>query len=328
MSPSSDVAQLAESILYRHSAVSDVAEAGQGWLPTLWLELERSGLTVIGSGADRGGLDDWAAMMRAAGKFAAPVPVVESTLAGLILVRAELAILPGALTIGTAGLNDEFVAVPWARHCEHAVLVTDERVDVVALTDCEVIRDHNLAGEPRDTLIPRAGAALASSTGSVRVDDVLQLGALARALQIGGALERVLALTVDHARTRKQFGRPIGEFQAVQEKIALLAAEVAAAQGALTVAMESVGADVSRSCLAVGSAKIRCSAAAGYGAQLAHQVHGAIGYTYEHPLRLFTTRLWSWRDEFGSERWWSERVGAELLSSRGDHALWEQVCDV
>ena len=141
-------------------------------------------------------------------------------------------------------------------------------------------------------------------------------GAMARSAQISGALERALALSAEHAGVREQFGRPIAKFQAVQDLIARLAGESAATKAAVDAAART-GADLS----AVAAAKVRASIAASEGARLAHQIHGAIGVTYEHQLHHFTTRLWSWRDEFGTEAAWARLLGARV-SADGGAGFW------
>ncbi|PPR59763.1 MAG: hypothetical protein CFH10_01784, partial [Alphaproteobacteria bacterium MarineAlpha4_Bin2] len=57
------------------------------------------------------------------------------------------------------------------------------------------------------------------------------------------------------------------------------------------------------------------------GAAIAHQVHGAIGFTMEHILQRYSRRVWSWRDEFGSESTWAVRLGAAMAAKGGDE-LW------
>ena len=77
----------------------------------------------------------------------------------------------------------------------------------------------------------------------------------------------------------------------------------------------------SRSVSAVAGAKVRVGEAAGAGAAIAHQVHGAMGFTFEHRLHQFTRRLWSWRDEYGQESEWAIRLG-RMVAAAGADALW------
>jgi acyl-CoA dehydrogenase len=128
-------------------------------------------------------------------------------------------------------------------------------------------------------------------------------------------------MTVDYARERIQFGRPIGQFQAMQQEIAVLAGDAAAAQAAADAAAAALDLDDGGDVLAVAVAKARVGEAAGRASKIAHQVHGAIGFTHEHALHHRTRRLWAWRDECGSESWWAERVGEAVLAA-GDCGLW------
>jgi acyl-CoA dehydrogenase len=76
--------------------------------------------------------------------------------------------------------------------------------------------------------------------------------------------------------------------------------------------------------LPVAVAKVRAGEAAGVGAGIAHQTHGAIGFTYEHSLHFATRRLWSWRAEFGSESAWARELG-RAVAARGADALWSDL---
>jgi alkylation response protein AidB-like acyl-CoA dehydrogenase len=156
------------------------------------------------------------------------------------------------------------------------------------------------------------------------LDSVLLPGALMRAAQMAGAMERVLALTVQYAKDRVQFGKPIGAYQAIQQQLAVLAGQSAAATRAVDAAFETAarGDDLF---FDVAVAKIRAGEAAGVAASVAHQVHGAIGFTDEHVLHYFTRRLWTWRAEFGSESFWARRLGTHALSELGPDRLWPAV---
>jgi acyl-CoA dehydrogenase len=74
----------------------------------------------------------------------------------------------------------------------------------------------------------------------------------------------------------------------------------------------------------IAAAKIRTGEAAGLGAGIAHQCHGAIGFTYEHSLHFVTRRLWSWRAEFGGEGYWQAELG-RAAAREGGNALWPMV---
>jgi alkylation response protein AidB-like acyl-CoA dehydrogenase len=75
---------------------------------------------------------------------------------------------------------------------------------------------------------------------------------------------------------------------------------------------------------AIAIAKARAGESAGIGAAIAHQVHGAIGFTLEHSLHFSTKRLWSWRDEFGNEHEWNTYFGRHLLRE-GPDRLWPEI---
>jgi acyl-CoA dehydrogenase len=146
-----------------------------------------------------------------------------------------------------------------------------------------------------------------------------------RSLQMAGALEAILDMSVTYANERVAFERPIGKFQAIQHNLARLAGEVAAsvaASGSAADAIANASAPAGEAIiLEVASAKIRVGEAAAEGAAIAHQVHGAIGFTREHTLHRFTRRLWAWRDDFGSESFWAVRLGT-LVASKGADDLW------
>jgi acyl-CoA dehydrogenase len=226
-------------------------------------------------------------------------------------------------------LTGEVRGVPFARFANAIVIpvlsAEGPRLAMAPRDRAELDLGMNLAGEPRDT-VRFSGVLLAHDQVSEPSDAaaaarVRRLGAFSRAALMSGALQRILAMTVDYARERIQFGRPIGQFQAMQQELAVLAGEAAAAQAAAEAAAAALDLDDGSDVLAVAVAKMRVGEAAGRGAKVAHQVHGAIGFTHEHELHHRTRRLWAWRDEYGSESWWAERVGATFLAAGGE-GLW------
>ncbi|MBI1239069.1 MAG: hypothetical protein GC199_06965 [Alphaproteobacteria bacterium] len=165
--------------------------------------------------------------------------------------------------------------------------------------------------------------ALAEQLMEKAPGDAMEKGALMRAAQLAGAVERTLALTVQYARDRVQFGKPIGSFQAIQQQLAILAGQSASASAAVDAAFETAarGESASRD---IAVAKVRAGEAAGAAVAIAHQVHGAIGFTDEHVLHHFTRRLWMWRGEFGAESYWAARLADWALAGSPDD-LWSRV---
>jgi acyl-CoA dehydrogenase len=184
--------------------------------------------------------------------------------------------------------------------------------------------DVNLAFEPRDTLTWSGAPVLAAAPAgeALPLNALTAAGALARSAQMAGGLEFLLAQSVKYVTERVQFGRPLASFQAIQHQLALLAGHTAAAGMAAQRAFATM--DAGDAVFEIAAAKIRAGEAAGLGAGIAHQCHGAIGFTYEHSLHFVTRRLWSWRAEFGAEAYWAAALGREV-AARGADALWPYV---
>src|SRR5690606_24796053 len=115
-------------------------------------------------------------------------------------------------------------------------------------------------------------------------------GALGHAAEILGAASRVLDLTVDYAKERVQFGRPIGSFQAVKHRCADMLVDVEGMRSAVYYAAWCVGAGDRDRSIAASTAKTWCSDAGRRVMASGLQVHGGIGFTWEHDLHLFLKR--------------------------------------
>lgn len=317
-----------------------------GWKAPLWSALEESGLTLTwvpdtlgGAGAD---ISDGFDVLRAAGSHAVAVPLAETMLAGWLLSQAGIACPSGPMTVApvrgiggvTLGKNGKLsgtaAQVPFARDAAHiAVLVRRGDDTVVALVErkaCAIKEGRSLADEPKDTVTFDGVTPLtvADAADGIDEDTLCQMGAAARACQMAGALETMLTVSVDYAKERVAFERAIGKFQAVQHLLARLGGEVCAAvavAGSAAAAIQRANGFDEHVFVEIASAKIRIGEAAGEGAAIAHQVHGAIGFTIEHILHRFSRRLWSWRDDFGSEAEWAVRLGS-LIATKGADELW------
>jgi acyl-CoA dehydrogenase len=331
--------------LFGALATKELIESSEkgAWPEKLWRALEEGGLTLPLVSEDAGGAGgtwlDAHVVVRAAGRHTAPVPLAETIIAGWLLSRAGLEVPLGPLTLapvrageglalarrgGGFSLSGTATRVPWGRHAGHVVSVTaldgQATVALVAAGGARVTEDTNLALEPRDTLVFDAAPVVAAAPApGVALDAIRLYGAMARAAQMAGALDSCLEQAVRYATERKQFGRPIGSFQVIQQNLAVLAGHVAASGIAAESAFRA--ADRGDARFEVAVAKIRVGEAAGIGAGIAHQAHGAIGFTYEHSLHFATRRLWSWRAEFGSESAWARELG-RAVAARGADALW------
>ena len=316
------------------------------WMQPLWRALVDAGLPHAWVPEDLGGagasLADGFAILGIAGRYALPLPVAETLLASWLLSRAGIPVSPGAITVAPARPQDRIrlgpdgrlsgraAGVPFASLADYiAVLAASGADAVVALVyarDCAIGEGANLAGDPANVVTFDGIKPLDSAPAPKAIDRamLMTMGAVVRSVEIAGALEAILALSVAYANERIAFERPIGKFQAVQQNLARLAGETAAALAAAGSAADSIaqpGIDADALLLEAASAKIRCGEAAAEGAAIAHQVHGAIGFTQEHVLHRFTLRMLGWRDDFGSESYWAEKLGA-LVAARGADKFW------
>lgn len=318
------------------------ADAG-AWQAALWQLVEDSGFTHVLAEADGAGGEGWHSaypVLQAVGYHRVPLPLVETVIANGLLAAAGLEPRDGPLTLiqqdGALSLRMDgarlvvdgtATAVPWARHAKHLAIAGsagDRRVvAVVAANSAGISMSHseNIAHEPRDTVGFRDVRCLGHAPWEAGLPDApaTLFGALARSAMIVGAAQSLLQQSVEYANQRVQFGRPIAKYQAVQHMLAVMAGEVACAQTATLAACEAAAR--APSVFDVAVAKVRAGQAAGVVAGLAHQVHGAFGFTHEHTVHYATRRLWSWRSDFGGESVWAARLGRQAIERGGD-AFW------
>jgi len=347
------MARLFADIVPSSTMAWDQSDATTATWTSAWVRIVESGLPRLLVAESRQGFGgtwkDAGAVFALTGRHALPYPVAETILANGLLDEAGLPACNGPITVGradsTARLDGKssasatftgtLKAVPWARSCKEVVTLlrpaagagNHVRAMVVKLCVADAantIARRNIAGEPRDDLIfadaqPQLIAEVHAHTATL-----LQRGALARTAQMAGALEALLDLTVKYARERQQFGRALAAFQAIQQQIAVLAAETAAVGCAASAACEAAEKWASNSVdtsFEISAAKLRANEAAGISNGIAHQVHGAMGITREYRLHLLTRRLWSWRGEFGNDSYLKNTLSRRILE-RGADNFW------
>ncbi len=303
----------------------EVIGAAEGGLNAkVWGALWESGMATVGlaesAGGSGGSPQDAAAIAKAVGRFAAPVPLVElSLVGGWVCEQAGIALPDGPVAVvieAEAGPARAY----WCPTAEHLVVVGEGGVGLAPASAATVARSGvNQAGEPwADVTV--SGVSLQPGPSPL---DVRARGALARSLTMAGALGQAAELSVQYCNEREQFGRAIGKFQVLQQYLAQMAGEAAAAEAAADNAVDVVasGADAHEAVRAIAAAKTVTGRAVGTINRLAHQIHGAIGYTDEHRLQYSTRRLWAWRDEYGSDAEWAAVLGRSVVAAGGP-ALW------
>ena len=275
------------------------------WSDAHWQAVTALGLPKLllpeaqgGAGAS---LAEGAAAIEALGALGDPSPAADTAVLSWLLARqgpAFSAVPDAPLVLAEPGCR-----VPWP---DNAGAVDSAGRTVAAPEDQG---GQLLNGAPASAPLPGAADS---------VTPFRQAMAAARALQIAGAAGAALEMTIDYVRERRQFGRPLARFQAVQQHIAVAAAETAAAAQIARAAFAALDRD---DLFLAASAKIATGRAGTIAAKAAHQFHGAMGYTAEYPLHRLTRAIWQWREDFGNEDWWSRRLGQQVCRNGAD-ALW------
>lgn len=344
------VAETAERIFADLADAQTINASKDGsWKAPLWNALSENGLPLAWVPEDCGGsgasLEEGFGVLSAAGRSGIAVPLAETMLAGWLLAQAKIASPEGVMTVAPASPKDRITlnadgklsgrarGVPFARETKYtAVLATTDNGASIALVEtksCRIEGGLNLGSDGSDivTFDDVQPLIVKPAPNGFNQTTLLLMGCVVRSLQIAGALESMLDISVRYSNERVAFEKKISKFQAVQHNLARLAGEVSAALAAATSAADTIA-----NCktfddavfLEAASAKIRCSEAAEKGAAIAHQVHGAIGFTIEHILHRYTLRALAWRDDFGNESYWAVELG-KLVAERGADELWPLV---
>lgn len=251
-----------------------------------------------------GSLEDAAIIAWRAGYHAAPLPVVTLLLAPVLEVEGSFALAaPGAtLAEGPA---------------DRIALVRGDTLTLNAAAPAVTALDHR-------PWVRATGPAIETLSRPGLEDRVSMQGACLTAAAMLGAMQRVCEITIDYANTRKQFGRPLSAFQAIQHRIAEAASEQAVAQAAVAGAIRAADGGWQRPIL-WQSAKVQAGRAATSVTAAAHQVLGAIGFTEEHVLHHYSKKLWVWRDSWGRQAALEAEIGAAAAAD--PRGLWPHTVD-
>jgi acyl-CoA dehydrogenase len=336
--------------LLRDSVIGACGElADTGWHPRAWAALEEIGVTALVVPEANGGAGatyaDAAVVLPALGSLAASLPIVEvGLLAGWLMTLAGSQLPTGVVTAAMADdidvqpsgdgwlLSGRVPRVPWARHADRVVILTRLGAGWYALdlpcAGLDIRHGVNVAGEPRDSIVLSGVVVSDDQMHRLGEADALGVefrrrGAFGRSLMMAGAAQSVYAYTVRYAGERQQFGRALAAMPPVQQMLAQLAAETSAMTVAVEAAALALDRDPSQT-WALDAARIRTDAAVQTVTAIGHQIHGAIGFTREHPLHRLTARLWAWREEYRNQSAWADVFG-ENLCQKGDLTLWHHL---
>jgi acyl-CoA dehydrogenase len=310
-------------------AALEAAEAGT-FPQAAWDAINESGFGLVlvpeASGGIGAGLPEAAAILLAAGEHAVPGPLLELVLGNHLLALAgrEPSTAPLALAFaeGTVAAAQPLSLrnVPWARAAQQVLVVARTAAGAgLAVVPARELELHAEIGDASGE--PLARFELPSSTpwqplAGLDFDACLRRAALLRGAQMMGAMRWCLERTTAYTQERKQFGREIGKFQVVQQMMAEMASAVVASHAILDAAI----ADPDNPSM-VAAARSRLGDAADIVFAHGHQVHGAIGFSYEYVLHFRTRRLMAWRDQFGTVAYW-RRVLAGSFTGRKADEVW------
>jgi alkylation response protein AidB-like acyl-CoA dehydrogenase len=273
------------------AALRDAWSNETGRVPGLWAQLVEMGVVAMLAPEADGGLGmsmvDLVLILEETGRFAVPEPIVETAAFGVpLLGRADLTVTTGHSYLPWADTADVLIAAFQQYDPATTELVPHASVDGAR-------RLFELRGE--GTLV--AGDLEAAFTRSL----------IGVAAQLCGLSDRMLEMTAEYVKERKQFGVPVGSFQAVKHhlanaRVALEFARPLTYRAAVT--LESVHASM---------AFAKAADTAAMTAKAALQCHGAIGYTTEYDLHLYMKRAWALMRCFGDARFHRGRVAEAIL---------------
>lgn len=298
-------------------------------------KLAEQGLTALSVPEAQDGLGmgdvDWTLMTQELGYFGIPDSLADTAYlaAGLLTALPETHAMRNTwlsrIADGSARIALGHPVNPWVADAHMADLLllahpTDSGTEWHALapeqvqvTPCASIdasrRLATVAWTPTDATRIASGAE-----GQALADDLLDRGALNVSGQLLGLAQRMLDLTVDYAAQRKQFGKPIGSFQAVKHQLADVVTKIEFAKPVLYRAASAMANGEAHRSVRISHAKLVCADAGWFSARKGIQVHGAMGYTWEVDLQMFMKRAWVLDASWGDRAFHKQRMADALLA--------------
>jgi alkylation response protein AidB-like acyl-CoA dehydrogenase len=289
----------------------------------LWKAMVDQGWTGVELPEQQGGLGlgmvEAVVLAEQVGAHVAPAPFLENLLAAGALADTDARSWVERLVTGDAIACVAWrpdIPVPYAPAADVAVVIKEEEVLLVDLSGGPAIEREAAMDLTRPLgWLRLEGRATTSIGGATEADRLLDRGAALYAAALLGGAQRVLAMSTDYAKERVQFGKPIGSFQAVKHRCADMLVDVEGMRSTAYWAAWCLSAEDDEASIAASTAKTWCSDAARRVMASALQVHGGIGFTWEHDLHLFLKRSQLDQVAFGDGAYHRERLGAMLRKS-------------
>lgn len=315
-----------------------------GWPGELWDMVCELGLPTVLLDDDHGGMggswSDAYVVVRRCGYASVPLPIPEAIVANWLAAQHELELPDGPagiipVTLSADAFSDdrysgEIARIPWGRDAAYYLGITSaQELVVLGREGVDIECEDNLGHDPRDDVTFSGSPVTHRAATTLPADALRWLCAMLRSAQIAGAGARCLEIGVEFAAQREQFGRPLSRFQAIQHHLAVMAGQLATVEAISAAAFHAmdtygIGTGGRDAQFEIAAAKCRASDAVEPLTRIAHQVHGAIGFTYEYGLHFYTRRLWSWRAEIGGAGEWAEYLG-RIAQAEGGENVWAYI---
>lgn len=305
------------SLLEDVSPLSAVRHAEiNGDVSTIWPVIQDSGFLDALIPEDKGGAglspQGIAPLMIACGEHLVPAPVAETIAARAIMAQSGVSPTEEPVTLWPQTAEGHLFSTVAPAFCSDAMALTQSG-DLFRLVALE-------AGE-RDAfnfipaILPSHGSTITEFT--IAGPDLMSWMAAINAAYMAGAMNTMLSLSIEHANTRMQFGRPLAKFQVIQHQLAIMSERVAAANAAAQVGFGGI--ELILNSWRASVAKCLANEAAGETCAIAHAIHGAIGVSEEHGLQLYTRRIRRWQLSFGSESYWAQEAVKPWLTADAEN---------
>ena len=317
-----------------------MVEAAPEWLREVWetrsgrstalrAKLAEQGLTAVSVPETFGGMGlgdlDWVLVLEKLGYFGIPDSLADTAYLAAELLKAcpqseqrdgwLKGIAEGQMRVAIAHPINPLVAdaeaadvlLLWHEGALHAL--TPAQVELGYNRSMDASRRLYTVSARRNT----ASQPLAFAEAEVLAASTLNRASLAVAAQHLGLAARMMDLAVDYSAQRKQFGKPIGSFQAVKHQLADVAVKLEFARPVVYRAAHALHHGHPQAAVFVSHARLAASEAALLAARKGIQVHGAMGYTWEADLQMFMKRAWALDTAWGDRSFHKNRVARAVL---------------